>query len=523
MADRTIDSVPSIIATQTSGSTLSSPRDFPSTPASGDSTAPKDIDAQITLESIHQENRFTPPPKSELIDKWLLEREANELLRPSGMSWDKLDKIQQMKFGFLYLRNQPNIMRRKITNSFNIDTKISQALYDALDTTHDYGQRLLPFIHKDEIEIAGTARSIKFNGEGDTVNEGAINEGTATHTTDTNEGAPDVAELARGLLKTGDDSLEQPDPVFDPDFLQEENNSRRHTGEVDLSDDGKCAAYGSDHYSKHGEDDFESEDEIYKQTSAECPYLQKFYKSPGQDIWRDPTRAATIFNDPDARNKKSHHRALARFQKSNPNVCYIVALATAIFYNKRNETDFDHNENINLYCMNVNHYMRTKFTDEEVFDYVFLGSSGNPDKKLFEILKPFNPEKKLMDNYFGYIYINPEMVPNGIEGVLSNVQHLLRRNAGLIVEYFKPFPSYMDDLQRLEFHGNYEEEKQKSTKSEKVSLVPTETGHLHSVTIVGVHPTGDPNEKGGWNFWSKILVLIVHFSGSGLTSCCQWG
>lgn len=107
----------------------------------------------------------------------------------------------------------------------------------------------------------------------------------------------------------------------------------------------------------------------------------------------DYNSAPTIFNNPTLALKP-----LYRFQSGNSTLCCLVASANIAFYAmclkcKRDPivNGADHGALVEDYALNINRFMRDRFTDEEVFANIFQNAGGHASTMVLRLLKPFNP------------------------------------------------------------------------------------------------------------------------------------
>lgn len=143
MSSKNSDQPDLVVASSSSISSVTSP----STPSSITPFMQVDHD---TLRSLFSRVGYTPPSKSESVSVDQVEKAANKLFGPLGETWAKLTDTQKIKFGFLHLKCQPQIVAEKATNVSKKDRHlfVAKAIYNALDEGHPFGRRLNLFVRK---------------------------------------------------------------------------------------------------------------------------------------------------------------------------------------------------------------------------------------------------------------------------------------------------------------------------------------------------------------------------------------
>ena len=182
----------------------------------------------------------------------------------------------------------------------------------------------------------------------------------------------------------------------------------------------------------------------------------------------------TIFNHPD---EFSRVEPYLHFQERGSTACYLVAVASAIFYSMRMHTGTNLDESIQHYALNVNRFKRNEFPDEEVYLYIFGTGGGYAHETVDRFLRPFNPSN---DTLFTFLPIRH----GDIQQKFVNVRGEIRLSGALVIRSFPLFEEYLDEKQ-LHFSGEWND--------------MTRVEGSHVLLIVGARLTNG-EEMGGMEF-----------------------
>ena len=218
--------------------------------------------------------------------------------------------------------------------------------------------------------------------------------------------------------------------------------------------------------------------------------------------WLNPETAPTIFNNPDGFKRVT--KPLLWLQEETSTVCSLVSIGNAIFYSQcmHNGTGPDDTAlAVGQNALNVSRFMRDEFTDEEVFANIFLHQGGYPCSMVERLLKPQNPDVRVMRNIrlFG---------DSSVDFIFELMKNSFREFGALIIERFQVYPDFLEDNGQLVFHGDW-------GKKEKLAENENKTPH-HALLIVGVRRTSNVKEMGGLAFlaqnsWAKKPFVIIGY------------
>jgi hypothetical protein len=104
--------------------------------------------------------------------------------------------------------------------------------------------------------------------------------------------------------------------------------------------------------------------------------------------------------------------------------------------------------------------MRNQFSDQEIFDNIFLGAGGYPLDNLVRLLKPCNP---LKNNHDLVKELSFEDCVFGVRAVFELIKVYIRQYGALVIERFKMYPEFVADNNQLIFDGDWNDKEQFST------------------------------------------------------------
>jgi hypothetical protein len=132
------------------------------------------------------------------------------------------------------------------------------------------------------------------------------------------------------------------------------------------------------------------------------------------------------------------------FQDDYSTVGYLVVTALAIFYGQH----MDNNHAVGT--LNISRLMRNYFSEEEIYDNVFLLQGGDPMHMLQQILKEQNAEQQFeIATRFSLRLDMPA------EKVYDHVRRLFLDYGPLIIDNWKNFADMEKEDDQVVFHGNW--------------------------------------------------------------------
>ena len=132
--------------------------------------------------------------------------------------------------------------------------------------------------------------------------------------------------------------------------------------------------------------------------------------------------------------------------------------------------------------------MRT-IEKNEVFSYVFQKLGGDAWNALEDLLKTKNARKH-RSQLVGVMEIEDEF-GKSLDRLYERLQVRIRDNGALIVECFKPFRSFAEDHEKVEFDGDWNTIVAGEKAPHYIQLVDSDCPMYHSLLVVGVRRTPD--------------------------------
>jgi hypothetical protein len=213
--------------------------------------------------------------------------------------------------------------------------------------------------------------------------------------------------------------------------------------------------------------------------------------------WNNPENAPTIFNQQQFRCEKP----VFRFQEETSSVCSMVSIMNLINYSMCRQPDTKDTEGVDRNALNVGQFMRNKFSDQEIFDNIYLGVGSHPDRILERLLRQFNVGKSSRDLLTDIIHLGGEV--SDFEVIKAGI----RKYGALLIERFKVWPDFVADSDQFVFGGDWNEREHFPTSKLHQDRVN------HSFIVVGASLTGS-EEMGGiellvqTSFEKKTFVII---------------
>jgi hypothetical protein len=213
--------------------------------------------------------------------------------------------------------------------------------------------------------------------------------------------------------------------------------------------------------------------------------------------WNNPENAPTIFNQ----HQLCCEKTVFDFQAETSSVCSLVSITNLIHYSMSLQPGTKDAEAVDCNTLNVGQFMRDKFSDQEIFDNIYLGIGSHPDKTLERLLREFNASKSSRDLLTDIIHLGSDV------SVFEVIKASIRKYGALVIERFKVWPDFVADSDKFVFGGDWNEK-------EHVPISKLRQDRVNrAFLVVGASLTGS-EEMGGiellvqTSFEKKPFVIV---------------
>jgi hypothetical protein len=215
-------------------------------------------------------------------------------------------------------------------------------------------------------------------------------------------------------------------------------------------------------------------------------------------VWKDHATAPTIFNNPD-----NPCEPFLLFQEGHSSLCHFVAIVNALYYSMSRHSAMFQAEAVQRYALNISRFMRNECSANEIFDNIFAGKGGYPDRTLLGLLKPWNR------NTSDYKLVDIIRIDNSsVSVVFENIKYSLEKFGALVIEAFKVYPEFVAENGISSFYGSWEDKDKFSDEHENRNSV-------HTLLVVGARLTGTETENMGGiellvqNSWQQHKTFVT--------------